>query len=829
MGSRIRASTILIGLILADVGCKVETPPPQLLRVQSPQVPGGRAFTLQIQGRHLKSVARVQVGPHGLAVAQSTPTSVTVEVPALTRGRYAIRLDDTDADPLYLSVLNSPPRLEVLGPQLVPLAETMDIALSAMDFDGDPIRIEVPTILPGLQFDLLSGHLRFRPRLGQAGQSFAVIVVAHDGFVETRRTLNIEVPGVAPPLGLEHVAPQVGPGGASFEMHLSGYGFTPSSMVLLGRRALRSRTLSRNQIVVQMPALPRGDYGISIVTARQRTSAQPITVTNAPPTLKTPLLAKVKEEAQGQWSINAVDMDEDALRIHIRDLPPGATFDQQSHKLTFRPDFIQGGRSYVLRAVATDGVDTSTQTFSIEVDDSIAPPWPTVLNEDARGDHTRVQLGQVTDDFLDSPNLAGRSFDARVSVPTAASAHNRFPVRVFLHGYGGKPYTGGEGDQFRIYPHDSENTYWWGYSARAPLGLAPGPVHPYTARRVLHLVEWVLTHYPGADPDRVYINGTSMGGAGAAALGLIWARHFTMVDSMIGQTIARNHRPSRIRQLSEFYGAPDANLVSVGDLSAWDKLDLVRVLAHSAEARQQFVFSRHAKDDPIIHFGAAVQPSRDLGIGWLAALQAFKVGHYAVWDEGAHGPPDPVMGKNWWDDGWDRILDPESWLNRNTAFIAFSHSEADQAPGDGGGNGRQPWDEERGFAGELSQPQDTGWSGAPAGALNRYLRWNTSTHIDTWKYFSMAVQFRKSAGAAAPREGYPAQKGQFDGALPVHADLTPRRVQAFLCYPGEVVAWHFGQRQGQVTADKHGALTVPHLPVTEDWTVLELRRVDQRE
>ena len=132
---------------------------------------------------------------------------------------------------------------------------------------------------------------------------------------------------------------------------------------------------------------------------------------------------------------------------------------------------------------------------------------------------------------------------------------------------------------------------------------------------------WLLDRYPGADPERVYVTGSSMGGAGAALMGLLWARHFALAEASLAQTVARNHRPSRVAQLSTLWGSPQDNLRDELGLPVWDRLDLVRALADSPEARDQFIFTRHAKDDPIINFGAAVRPSPLAKEAGLPALE----------------------------------------------------------------------------------------------------------------------------------------------------------------------------------------------------------------
>jgi acetyl esterase/lipase len=550
---------------------------------------------------------------------------------------------------------------------------------------------------------------------------------------------------------------------------------------------------------------------------------------NVPPTIDVPGTVTLAELESFSWSVVVSDPDGDEVRVFALGLPPGARFDEPTLTLAFTPDFIQGGDEAVwdVTFVADDGRARVEAVTSIAVDDTVQPPWPEIVDGDPGDGFTTLYLSQVTDEFLDSPGYAGRSFDAVVTRPDDVPAGERRPVLVVLHGFFGQPSVTGWEGEYRIAPHDPGNTYWWGYGEGLP-GPAPteGAVPPYTQRRVLHLIEWVLRNEPGADPERVYIAGSSMGGAGAATIGLLHARHFASVEAWIWQAIPRNHRPSRIAQLTPWWGAPELGLPDgeADGISAWDRMDLTRALLEDAQARDQWLFLRHGKDDPTIHFGAMVLPSPLTGVAFYEALQERGVGHQAVWDEGAHGPWDPVMGADWWQTGWNPILDDTAWLRRDRAFVGFSNASHDGDPGSGDGNGMQPWDDESGFAGVVAVPGDTGWNGEIAGALNRFLRWDANGIVDEIDRFEVPLHGLDGEGGDPPQAGYPTTGDRFDGVWPIDVDVSLRRVQAFRCRPGEVVDWSFGDVGGEATADEHGEVTIEAVPVGPQWERLVVVR-----
>ena len=514
-------------------------------------------------------------------------------------------------------------------------------------------------------------------------------------------------------------------------------------------------------------------------------------------------------------------------RVFVTGLPPGAIWDEAGKKLSFTPDFTQGGATWQVSVTADDGRTRVRGAFDIQAIDSIRPPVPVIVTTTPQAGHTQLRLSQVTDAFLDSPGHAGRSFTAVVTVPTAASATNRLPVRVGLHGFFSQPSTDGSDTEFRIYPHDPSNSHWWGYSEQQP-GAAGNPtagaVPDYTARRVLHLVEWVLATQPGADPDRVYVDGDSMGAAGAMLVGVLYARHFSHVRAAFGQPIAKSHRPSRIAQLSTLWGAPALDLDDGRGMGAWTRMDLTRALRDDPEARDQFLSIKHGKDDPTIHFGAVSMPSSVTQLSFYGALQGLHVGHHAIWDEGGHFELDPMLGNEWWTAGWDPASDPTSSLARGRAFPAFSAASIDGNPGTGAGNGQQPFNTDSGYAGSVSLPGDTGWDGEIAGGLNRFLRWDATLIVDTVDRLEMPLRVIDGPGGPPPGAGYPTTGDKLDGTLPVVVNVTPRRVQAFRCRPGEPIRWQIGAQQGVATADATGAITVPGVSLDTAWATLVLTR-----
>lgn len=533
-----------------------------------------------------------------------------------------------------------------------------------------------------------------------------------------------------------------------------------------------------------------------------------------PPTLiiRAPQATTLDEMASFSATIDVDTNVEAPLALFIHGLPPGASWDPATREVRFTPDFTQGGETWTVEISARAGELSDAARFDLTVRDSIRPPAPEVVQDQGGAGYRRLQVRQITDGFLDHPAEAGRTFNGYVMAPDEAPPGERLPVRVLLHGFSSQPPTEGWRGEFRVAPHDPHDTYWWGYR-----GPGEADATPYTARRVLHLLDWVLETYPHADPDNVYIEGASMGGAGAATIGLLWARHFNMVHTTIGQWIPRNHRPSRKEQLAGHWGPPEAG-------TAWDRMDLTHALGAHPEAADQYVFLKHGKDDPIIHFGAVVHPSPLTGLRVYEALQGHRVGHLAVWDEGGHGSLDPLLGAEWWTQGWNPVFDDTSWLRRGVAFPAFSNASGDDDPGSGLGNGRRDFNADRGYAGFEQVAGDTGWDGEVAGALNRALRWDANELVDEADRFEVPLRVLSAPSGPAPREGWPVPGDVQSGPLPTRVDVTLRRVQRFQLMPGVEVRWRKGAAEGVATANDRGVLTILGVPMSAEWETLVIVR-----
>ena len=540
------------------------------------------------------------------------------------------------------------------------------------------------------------------------------------------------------------------------------------------------------------------------------------------------LLWLLTEEETSTLNLQEGCKSEPGLRWFPRGGPRGIVWDTARGLASYRPDWLEGGDAKTPREVALegwrDGRLVRRAAVELRVDDALAPAQPVCVETTGTDALRRFACTLTTDSFLDGPTRVGRVVRSLVTVPRKPSEPASLPVRLWLHGLGGSPNSTSAGC-VGIAPHDPDTTYWWGYGEPDAGITLITKVPDYTLRQSLVIVAWALAHFAEADPNRLSVQGSSMGGAGALQASTHYARHIAWADAALGQHIPRNHRPARLRTLSKLYGPPGAVALAADESSIWDELDVTRQFLLHPESREPFVTTRHGKDDTTINFGAALQPSPATGLSFYGALAALHIGHTAVWDEGGHGVSDPRLPSRWWGPAWELTTDGTSRVALNLAHVAFTNATHDPDPGSMVSRDGAVWDPEAGFAGNVKVAGDTHWAGAFAGVINRGLRWKSDEIVDAVEAFSVPLRLLDGDGGASPAAGYPCTGKRLCAELPVRVDVTLRRTQAFRFAPDEPFVWRSGQQSGEGRANALGEVTVAGVEVTPQWRTMLFRRV----
>ena len=497
-----------------------------------------------------------------------------------------------------------------------------------------------------------------------------------------------------------------------------------------------------------------------------------------------------------------------SARVLARGLAPGMHWDEEERKLRFQPDFIQGGQAWEVTLEAFDGSEGTSETFTVTVNDSITPPAPVIIDSVPSGPNLLITVEQTTDSFLDSPGQAGRTFEARLLVPTGQPADAKLPVRMNLHGYGGAPMLASSGGipTIQVAPHDPENSWWTGYNENLP-GPRPtsGVIHNYTQRRMLNLLKWVLDTYEQADASKVTLSGQSMGGTGTIFMAARHARHFAHFIGLLAGTapgpIGQSPSWNIVTTLEHLWGDHELNLLSDTGINAWQLYDITSAIESDLDTRNSFFTTVSGKNDNIILFSSMVGVSDFSGKSFSQSLQENKIGHFTLWDQRSHSSKEADLDAEWWTI-WDNDV---TYLNRDLAFPAFSNSTADDDIGVEDGEG--------GYTGDLR------------GAVNRYLIWDSAAIVDDRNQFSMPIRVRVNTdGTPSSDPDMPAMGDDYFGSLPIRSNVTIRRVQHFQTLAGEAVSWEYGDQFGTAYAGSDGSITITGLEIDREFVPLVLTR-----
>ena len=294
-------------------------------------------------------------------------------------------------------------------------------------------------------------------------------------------------------------------------------------------------------------------------------------------------------------------------------------------------------------------------------------------------------------------------------------------------------------------------TFWFGYNI-VPQGAAsgtPARAHSFTEQRLDWMLQWAIARY-GADPNRIYAEGTSMGGWGTMSYALRRPERFAALFPTLPrmrQTALPNLAPGGPTNLTQASGV--VPLMPDGSTRYFDRMDSVA-----------YVAARHA-DLPFVGWSIGRQDGYATWAEQLDFVNAMKANHHGfafAWNNGNHSAgiePMAIIRKDY----------PPELFALDKSYPAFANSSIDDDPGNGSPT-----------------------SGALVGGINLGFAW--SDIVDQPQQWSVRLSNRLAQGRMT-------------------VDVTPRRLQQFLLAPGEQVSWSNSTGgSGVATADAWGLLTI---------------------
>lgn len=375
-----------------------------------------------------------------------------------------------------------------------------------------------------------------------------------------------------------------------------------------------------------------------------------------------------------------------------------------------------------------------------------------------------------------------RGYEWAVVIPDSYNRNKPAVLQLSLHGWGatldgGTYWYDVKPSTIRISTVNYTPQDWW-YGYRKTLGRAKlskdDVVYNYTELRLMHFINWVKKNWQ-IDDNLVFIEGQSMGGAGAMSFGMKNGDVFSYANSWVGIGSWRNSTYFRKGE-SDKWGDID-ELTNYNAVKFDDWMDLSWWLRKYPQTDTPFLSFANGKNDG--------------QIGWLQAvitvkaLQETKRPFVFLWGMQGHGQRAKFM------------MDSEI-MALNKSIPAFRNCLLDDNIGTG-----SKMNTPQKFTSREGKVLDDWYDGDSAGQINAYLMWGGVREEE--KEYEITVFLTKEA----PKDT-------------CTVDITSRRTQKFKAKHGEKFRWvnvdlrsNKEIQSGEVIADKWGLITIEGLRINK--------------
>ena len=366
-------------------------------------------------------------------------------------------------------------------------------------------------------------------------------------------------------------------------------------------------------------------------------------------------------------------------------------------------------------------------------------------------------------------NTPSQYFNWSVAVPDQKPA-GKYALELHLHAwqrsYWRTPYRI-ERDSIVVLPHDFPvQTWWYGYHENYGTlkSFRAGAVQPYTERRVLWFLDWVMKKWP-VDAGRVIATakvhtagGAGPGGDGSGCSGAlhIAMRHPERFSGVYAGGAKADYADGAKATMMAVWGRPDWQCKTPGGTTVWQENDLPRLVASYTDGTDLPASTYNGR-------GVPADISRLIGV--CLGRGGLVVTDYGEWGSG-HLLPISTTGT--WPSPMIRME-----VRKDRLLPTFSRSAAAQFA-----------------AGPPRYPR-----------INQGYRFDGSRVVDTPDRIEVPI-WREGRNADA------------------NTDVTLTRVQKFKAAPGRTVLWSIGPASGEATVGKDGLVTIPRVAIPSAATKL---------
>ncbi|SDF67003.1 PGF-pre-PGF domain-containing protein [Methanolobus vulcani] len=279
---------------------------------------------------------------------------------------------DAELVQIVVNNVNIAPVLVPIGNMTVNENSELSFIVTATDHDKDNLEYSVSNPSHIGSFNSITHEFRWTPDYDDAG-TYNLTFTASDGDLSDSETIYIEVQNV-------NRAPELTPIGNKVVNEAAELSFTISANDLDGDSLAYSASnvpsgADFDELTHTFSWIPdydqSGIYDVTFtVSDGDLSDSETITVSvgsvNRPPELASIGDKTALEGSSLNFTISAIDPDEDTLEYSTSVLPDGADFDEHSHAFSWTPDYDQSG-SHSVTFTVSDGSLSDSETISIDV------------------------------------------------------------------------------------------------------------------------------------------------------------------------------------------------------------------------------------------------------------------------------------------------------------------------------------------------------------------------------------------------------------------------------------------------------------------------------
>ncbi len=357
--------------------------------------------------------------------------------------------------PIRVGNVNRQPEFTPIGNQTVQRGEVLDIPITVTDPDGDAITLTatgsggfgLPSFASFIDKGDGTAFLRLTPGSGDRG-NYTLTLIATDGeqstgeytFVVSVEAFNDapqlewisdKVAVVGEPLTFTVRVNDLDEDGLNFEvMGLSpGATLTPSN--IYGRAIFNWTPTSVGNYPITITVKDSGNGDASLVETAQQSFNLVVRHSNTAPSFASLADLSVNEGETLSVFLNAIDAEGDVLTYSATNLPAGATLNPQTGELRWTPTYLSAGTYDNILVTVSDGHKSSSQTFSITVNNSNRPPVLTPIAPQLAREGTSLQFTLNAYD-IDNDSIL---YALTSALPTGATFNHRTGAFHWLPNY----------------------------------------------------------------------------------------------------------------------------------------------------------------------------------------------------------------------------------------------------------------------------------------------------------------------------------------------------------------------------------------------------------